>query len=57
MGRYRWITIVDVKRVPEAYLIELVEWSYQKALNALSKKRRNTLLNLNPSHDSSTRSP
>ncbi|MDI1302674.1 MAG: MmcQ/YjbR family DNA-binding protein [bacterium] len=40
MGRFGWITIVDVRRVPVAYLTELVEWSYSKALASLSKKRR-----------------
>jgi predicted DNA-binding protein (MmcQ/YjbR family) len=40
MGRYHWVTIVDVERVPADYLIELVEWSYQKALGSLSKTRR-----------------
>ena len=44
MARYRWITIVEVHRVPEDYLRELVEWSYRKALSKLSQKRQASLL-------------
>jgi predicted DNA-binding protein (MmcQ/YjbR family) len=44
MGRYHWVTIVDVRGVPADYLGELVEWSYQKALGSLSKVRRNQLI-------------
>ncbi|HEY5851445.1 MAG TPA: MmcQ/YjbR family DNA-binding protein [Lysobacter sp.] len=44
MGRHRWITIVDVRRVPEDYLAELVEWSYRHALDGLSRKRRAQVL-------------
>jgi predicted DNA-binding protein (MmcQ/YjbR family) len=40
LGRYRWVTSVDVRRVPADYLVELVEWSYRKALDSLSWKRR-----------------
>jgi predicted DNA-binding protein (MmcQ/YjbR family) len=40
LGRYRWVTIVDVRTVPGGYLKELVEWSYRKALDGLSRKRR-----------------
>jgi predicted DNA-binding protein (MmcQ/YjbR family) len=40
LGRYRWITIVDVSNVPNAYLSELVRWSYEHALGSLSKARR-----------------
>lgn len=39
-GRYHWVTIVDVRSVPAAYLAELVTWSYNKALGSLSKARR-----------------
>ena len=39
-GRYGWITIVKVHKFPEAYLIELVEWSYQKALVSLSRSKQ-----------------
>ena len=37
MSRFHWVTVVDVRSVPEAYLKELVTWSYHKALGALSK--------------------
>lgn len=40
MGRYHWVTIVQVNQFPTAYLKELVEWSYQKALGSLSKSKR-----------------
>ena len=40
MGRYHWVTIVQVKQFPTAYLKELVEWSYHKALGSLSKSKR-----------------
>lgn len=44
LGRYRWVTVVDVRSVPAAYLRELVEWSHRKALDSLSRKRRSELL-------------
>lgn len=43
MARYRWITIVDVRGVPEDYLRELVEWSYRAAVAKLSRKRQRLL--------------
>jgi predicted DNA-binding protein (MmcQ/YjbR family) len=43
MGRFRWVTIVNVDRFPRAYLIELIEWSYAKALGSLSKTKRSRL--------------
>jgi predicted DNA-binding protein (MmcQ/YjbR family) len=43
-GRYHWITIVEVEKFPAAYLRELVEWSYQHALQSLSQSRRRALL-------------
>lgn len=46
MGRHRWVTVVDVRSVPTAYLRELVEWSYRDALEKLSNKRRNELLGI-----------
>ncbi|WP_277928918.1 MmcQ/YjbR family DNA-binding protein [Luteimonas aquatica] len=52
MARYHWVTIVDVSRMPEAYLRELVEWSYRRALGGLSgKKRRELLGEAAPSRD------
>lgn len=44
MARFHWVTIVDVRTVPEAYLRELVQWSYDKALGALPKSRRMQIL-------------
>ncbi|MDR0184817.1 MmcQ/YjbR family DNA-binding protein [Lysobacter arvi] len=43
-GRWYWVTVVDVRRMPEAYLRELVTWSYERALGALSGKRRRELV-------------
>lgn len=40
MGRWHWVTVVDVRRVPEDYLRELVEWSYRHATGKLSRARR-----------------
>ncbi len=40
MGRYHWVTIVDVSRFQEDYLLELVQWSYEKAVSALSKAQQ-----------------
>jgi predicted DNA-binding protein (MmcQ/YjbR family) len=37
MGRFHWITIVDVARFPADYLVELLEGSYQRAFDALPK--------------------
>lgn len=44
MGRWYWVTVVDVQRVPEDYLRELVDWSYRNALDKLSRKRRAELV-------------
>lgn len=44
MARFHWITIVDVRSVPEEFLMELVRWSYEKALSGLSKKRKKEIL-------------
>jgi predicted DNA-binding protein (MmcQ/YjbR family) len=43
MARFHWVTIVDVRSVPAAYLRELVDWSYRRALASLSKKKQNAL--------------
>ena len=40
MGRYHWVTIVDVRRFPENYLADLVQWSYDKAFASLPKARQ-----------------
>lgn len=44
MGRFHWITIVAVEQFPEDYLRELLEYSYQKALSGLTKKKREEVL-------------
>ncbi|MFZ6875798.1 MmcQ/YjbR family DNA-binding protein [Undibacterium sp. Di27W] len=44
MGRFHWVTIVAVEQFPEAYLRELLEYSYQKALSSLTKKKREEVL-------------
>ncbi|ASU41507.1 hypothetical protein hmeg3_17015 [Herbaspirillum sp. meg3] len=46
MARFHWITIVDVRSMPEDYLKELVRWSYDKALGSLSGKQRKALFDL-----------
>jgi predicted DNA-binding protein (MmcQ/YjbR family) len=43
MGRFHWVTIVDVSRFPQDYLLELVQWSYDKAFSALPKARQREL--------------
>jgi predicted DNA-binding protein (MmcQ/YjbR family) len=37
MGRFHWVTIVDVSRFPADYLTELLDNSYQRAFEALTK--------------------
>jgi len=46
MGRYHWVTIVDVRRFPADYLVELVQWSYDKALSSLSKAKQREALGM-----------
>jgi predicted DNA-binding protein (MmcQ/YjbR family) len=43
MGRFHWVTIVNVDHFPPAYLAELVEWSYHKALGSLSKAKQRAI--------------
>ncbi len=43
MGRFRWITIVDVRTFPAAYLRELVQWSYTHTVQGLTRRRREAL--------------
>jgi len=38
MHRFHWVTIVEVGEFYEDYLIELIQWSYNKALSSLPKK-------------------
>ena len=40
MGRFHWVTIVDVAAFPADYLAELLAWSYQKSLSGLTKTAR-----------------
>ena len=40
MGRFHWVTIVNVRAFPSAYLVELVEASYRRALGSLSKAKQ-----------------
>ena len=40
MGRFHWVTIVDVRTVPADYLQELIHWSYNKALASLPKQQQ-----------------
>ena len=44
MGRFHWVTIVSVEQFPEKYLLELIDYSYQKALSSLSKTKQKALL-------------
>ena len=48
MGRFHWVTIVDVRTVPEDYLAELVAWSHAKALASLSKARQAEAIGAQP---------
>lgn len=43
MGRWRWVTIVEVADFPEDYLRELIDWSYHDAVSRLSKRRQREL--------------
>lgn len=38
MGRFHWVTIVNPRSLPGDYLDELIEWSYRKAWDSLSKQ-------------------
>jgi predicted DNA-binding protein (MmcQ/YjbR family) len=43
MGRFHWVTIVKVESMPNDYIEELVEWSYQKAFAGLTRKKQNEI--------------
>jgi len=43
MGRFHWVTIVNVNQFSPSYLTELVEWSYRKALGSLSKAQQRAI--------------
>jgi len=38
MHRFHWVSIVRVNSFDEDYLVELIHWSYQKAVCSLPKK-------------------
>ena len=51
--RYHWITIVDMRNFPPAYLRELVAWSHRHAFDGLSVcRRRAVLTHVPPTADS-----
>ena len=43
MARFHWVTVVDVRTVPAAYLLELIAWSYHKAVASLPKRQQASL--------------
>ncbi|RFP08235.1 MULTISPECIES: MmcQ/YjbR family DNA-binding protein [unclassified Duganella] len=43
MGRFHWVTIVDVSKFPADYLTELVAGSYRRAVESLSKAKQKAL--------------
>jgi predicted DNA-binding protein (MmcQ/YjbR family) len=49
MARFHWVTIVNTSNLSDAYLTELIEWSYMNALRSLSKARRAALTGASPS--------
>ena len=40
MGRFHWVTIVDVTRFPSDYLAQLVQDSYARAVASLTRAQR-----------------
>lgn len=48
MAKFRWVTIVDVGTVPADYLLELIAWSYTKALSGLPKRLQSTIAGERP---------
>jgi predicted DNA-binding protein (MmcQ/YjbR family) len=46
MGRFHWVTVVDVSKFPADYLVELVDASYQRALGALSRAKQQAALSV-----------
>ncbi len=43
LGRYRWVTVVDVRAVPDEELRALVQWSYRAALATLSRAQQSRI--------------
>lgn len=37
MARFHWVTIVDVNTLPTDHLLELIDWSYTKAITRRKK--------------------
>lgn len=46
MGRFHWITIVSPHSLPAKYMVELIEWSYHKALGSLTRLQRDELMGM-----------
>ncbi len=44
MGRFHWVTIVDVEEFNEEYLRQLIQYSYDKAVSGLSKKMQREIV-------------
>ena len=43
MGRFHWVTIIDVRAFPADYLRELISWSYEQAYAGLSRELKREL--------------
>jgi len=51
MHRFHWVSIINVNEMDEQYLKELINWSFDKALNSLPKKiQKQVLLNIPPAN-------
>ncbi|GAA6132744.1 MmcQ/YjbR family DNA-binding protein [Halopseudomonas sabulinigri] len=44
LQRFHWVTLVSVEQMPAEQLRALIDWSYQKALQALPQGQREALL-------------
>lgn len=44
LGRFHWVTLVEVEQMPAEQLRELIDWSYARALNSLPEAQRAALL-------------
>jgi predicted DNA-binding protein (MmcQ/YjbR family) len=44
MHRFHWVTIVEFAKFDDKYLLELIKWSYFKALSSLPKIQQANLL-------------
>lgn len=40
LARFHWVTIVNVRSVPEDYLLELINWSYSRAVTRQKRTAR-----------------